>query len=134
MFRLGNGKDTICGEPGQGRCAAAGGAGEVRRRSAGGGCEVRVIKHECGHYEVYEIPYGKVYGWCPERLVFECGCGETHVSTGDEIACSCGAVYAGVPGSEDEPRHPWLRDYEEWRSEAGDLRHEYFVFVEESGG
>jgi hypothetical protein len=95
---------------------------------------VRVIEHERGHYEVREIPYGKVYGWRPERLVFECGCGETHVSAGAEIACSCGAVYAGGPGSEDEPCHPWLRDYEEWRSEAGDLRHEHFVFVEESRG
>jgi hypothetical protein len=30
--------------------------------------------------------------------------------------------------------HPWLEDYEEWRRErdARDLRHEYFVFVEES--
>lgn len=112
----------------------AGGAGEVRRRPAGGGCEVRVIEHERGHYEVREIPYAKVYGWRPERLVSECSCGETHVSTGAEIACSCGAVYAGVLGSEDEPHYPWLRDYEEWRSEAGDLRHEYFVFVAESGG
>jgi hypothetical protein len=29
---------------------------------------------------------------------------------------------------------PWLEDYEEWRRETGDLRHEYFVFVEERGG
>jgi hypothetical protein len=95
---------------------------------------VRVIEHERGHYEVREIFYGKAYGWRPERRVFECGCGETHVSMGAEIACSCGAVYAGVSGSEDEPRHLWLRDYDELRSEAGDLRHEYFVFVEESSG
>jgi hypothetical protein len=34
------------------------------------------------------------------------------------------------------PSIPWLEDYEEWRRErdARDLRHEYFVFVEESDG
>ena len=139
MFRWIAGRDTIYGKPGQERRAAAGGAGEVRHRPAGGGCEVRVIEHERGHYEVREVPYGKVYDWRPERLVFECHCGETYVWSGSEIACVCGAVYAGVPASEDgQPEEgfsrPWLEDYEEWRKEAGDLRHEYFVFVEESGG
>ena len=38
---------------------------------------MRVIEHEREHYEVREVPYGKVYSWCPERLVFECDCGET---------------------------------------------------------
>ena len=100
---------------------------------------MRVIEHERGHYEVREVLYGKVYGWRPERLVFECHCGERHVSSGFELACACGAVYASVPGSEggspeEGSSHPWLEDYEEWRREAGDLRHEYFVFVKENGG
>ena len=101
---------------------------------------MRVIEHERGHYEVREVPYGKVYDWRPERLVFECHCGETYVWSGFETACACGAVYAGVPASEDgQPEEgfsrPWLEDYKEWRREAGDLRHEYFVFVaQESGG
>ena len=100
---------------------------------------MQVIEHERGHYEVREVPYGKVYDWRPERLVFGCHCGETYVWSGSEIACACGAVYAGVPASEDgQPEegysHPWLEDYEEWRREAGDLWHEYFVFVEECGG
>ena len=100
---------------------------------------MRVIEHERGHYEVREVPYGKVYDWRPERLVFERHCGETYVWSGSEIACACGAVYAGVPATEDgQPEEgfslPWLEDYKEWRKEAGDLRHGYFVFVEESGG
>jgi hypothetical protein len=99
---------------------------------------VRVIEHQRGHYEVREVPYGKVYDWRPERLVFECECGETHVSSGSAIACACGAVY-DVPDPErgrpeEASSHPWLEDYEEWRRvrETNDLRHEYFVVVEES--
>jgi hypothetical protein len=72
---------------------------------------VRVIEHESGHYEVREVPYGKVYDWSPDRVVFQCDCGETHVSSGSAIVCSCGTVHTG---------------------DARDLRHEYFVFVEES--
>jgi len=59
-----------------------------------------VIEHERGYYEVREVPYGKVYDWRPERVVFECRCGEKHVLSGSEIACACGAAYAGDPGSE----------------------------------
>ena len=34
---------------------------------------------------------------------------------------------------DEDPPHPWLEDYEEWRRvrEKEGLRHEYFVFVEE---
>jgi hypothetical protein len=53
--------------------------------------------------------------------------------------CSCGTVHNDVSEEgqqEEESLHPWLEDYEEWRRErdARDLRHEYFVFVEESDG
>ncbi len=101
---------------------------------------MRVIEREPGHYEVREVPYGKVYDWRPERVIFECECGEMHVWSGDTIVCACGGtVHGGVPGEYEGERpderslHPWLEDYEEWRRvrEANDLRHEYFV-VEES--
>jgi hypothetical protein len=36
---------------------------------------MRVIAREPEHYEVHEVPYGKVYSWRPERIVFECDCG-----------------------------------------------------------
>ena len=99
---------------------------------------MRVIEHERGHYEVREVPYGKVYDWCPERLVFECDCGEMHVSSGSTITCSCGRVCGDVPEDrrpDEASLHPWLEDYEEWRRvrEEEGLRHEYFVFVKESG-
>jgi hypothetical protein len=100
---------------------------------------VRVIERESGHYEVREVPYGKVYGWCPQRVVFECDCGERHASSGSAIMCSCGAVHADVSeepeGGQPDERflRPWLEDYEEWRrvKEDRDVRHEYFVYVEE---
>jgi hypothetical protein len=138
MFRCAGERDTICGDPDRESSAVAGGAGAAHR-PPGGGCEVRVIDHQRGHYEVREVPYGKVYGWRPERLVFECDCGETHVTAGSAFACSCGMVYGDdqVDRLPDEaPLHPWLEDYEEWRRvrEREDLRHEYFAFVEERDG
>lgn len=100
---------------------------------------MRVIDHQRGHYEVREVPYGKVYGWRPERLVFECDCGQTHVFAGAAISCSCGLVYGD--GREERrldgaSLHPWLEDYEEWRRvrEKEGLRHEYFLFVQERDG
>jgi hypothetical protein len=97
---------------------------------------VRVIERESGHYEVREVPYGKVYDWRPDRIVFQCDCGETHVSTGSAIVCSCGTVHTDVSGEgrpEEESLHPWLEDYEEWRreKEARDLHREYFVVEED---
>jgi hypothetical protein len=136
MFRFIDVRDTVCGEPDRGPRPDVVGV-EAARRLARGGFEVRVIEHESGHYEVREVPYGKVYDWRPDRFVFECDCGETHVSSGSAIVCACGTVYADVSGGPEEGSlHPWLEDYEEWRRErdARDLRHEYFVFVEESDG
>jgi hypothetical protein len=100
---------------------------------------VRVIEHERGHYEVCEIPYGKVYGWRPERVVFECDCGKRPASSGSAIVCACGTVHADVAQEpegkrpDEETHHPWLEEYEEWRRvrEANGLRHEYFAFMED---
>lgn len=122
MFRYGCAGDTICGDP-----------GDEKRQPAGGGCGVRVVEHERGHYEVREVPYGKVYDWRPGRAVLKCGCGRSHVSSGSEVACPCGVVHAGVPERSGEaaeaPLRPWSEDYQEWRMvrEAWDLRREYFV-------
>jgi hypothetical protein len=98
---------------------------------------MRVIEHEREHYEVYEVPYGKVYSWRPERIVFECDCGETLAWTGSVTVCACGAVHTDVLREPKERRkdqrsyHPWVEDYEEWRreKEASNLQHEYFDFV-----
>jgi hypothetical protein len=103
------------------------------RRAAGGGCAMRVIARELEHYEVHEVPYGKVYSWRPERIVFECDCGETLVWEKPVTVCACGAAHTDVSPEERrmDQEHPWQEDYEEWRreKEANNLRHEYFDFV-----
>ena len=75
---------------------------------------MRVIAREREHYEVHDVPYGKVYSWRPERI-------------------ACGAVHTGVSREPEERRteHPWHEEYAEWRreKEANNLRHEYFDFV-----
>jgi hypothetical protein len=35
----------------------------------------KVIERIDARYEVQEVEFGKVYKWCPERVVIECGCG-----------------------------------------------------------
>ena len=136
MFRSGDVRDTVCGNPTMVDVRTRAAPKRLTER-ARGGFEVRVIEHESGHYEVRELPYGKVYDWRPDRVVLQCDCGETHVSFGTAIVCSCGTVHNDLSGGgqpEEGSLHPWLEDYEEWRRErdARDLRHEYFVFVEES--
>lgn len=98
---------------------------------------MRVIEREKEHYEVVEVPYGKVYSWRPERIIFECDCGETLEWAAPVTVCRCGARYTDVvrreePPADDETRHPWLQEYEEWRKVklANNLRHEYYGFLE----
>ena len=94
---------------------------------------MRVIEYEREHYEVHEVPYGKVYSWGPERIVFECDCGETHVWTRPVTVCACGAVHTGVSPEErrTDQEHPWLEEYKDWRKkkDANNLRNEYFDVV-----
>jgi hypothetical protein len=96
---------------------------------------MRVIEREHEHYEVVEVPYGKIYSWRPERVVFECDCGEVLSWTAPETVCPCGARYAEAPATESPPDdrtlHPWHEEYEEWRRMrlANNLRREYFDFV-----
>jgi hypothetical protein len=103
---------------------------------------MRVIAREPEHYEVHDVPYGKVYSWRPERIVFECDCGKTLVWRRPATACACGVLHTGVsrePGGgpkAEESHHPWIEEYEEWRREkqANNLQHEYFGFVEAASG
>jgi hypothetical protein len=104
---------------------------------------MRVIEREQAHYEVQEVPYGKVYSWRPERVLFECECGETLVWKGGSARCRCGATYEDFgkvvsrpPEGEEDVYHPWLKEYESWRKiklENG-LQHEYYGFVGEKNG
>lgn len=104
---------------------------------------MQVIERERGHYEVLEVPYGKVYHWCPERIVLACDCGKTLTWMGSTARCVCGASYSDVAEESGERPdgggvyHPWLEEYEEWRKQkkANELRHEYYGFVGiENGG
>ena len=116
---------------------------ERARRPAGGGCAMQVIaRDQREHCKVHEMPYGKIYSWRPERIVFRCDCGGTLVWRRPATACACGALHADVPrdaegGTTDgEHYHPWLEAYEEWRGEkdANNLPHEYFGFVGAASG
>src|SRR5437588_7784136 len=94
--------------------------------------EHRKTKHtkviECveGHYESEKVPFGRVYRWCAECVVAECGCGERMTLASSMTTCAgCGAdhtiiVQEWLPAAqreevEDEVLHPWrqARDCEE---------------------
>jgi len=82
-----------------------------------------ITEHLEGHYEFEEVPFGRVYRWCPESVVVECECGQrisltrTHLISDSANACDrCGAGL-GVDLQEeevvdhmlkdDEALHPW---------------------------
>lgn len=99
---------------------------------------MRVIERERGHYEIHNVPYGKVYSWCPDHVLFECECGERLTWTAPVTVCGCGASFTDVesPGLErrrtnEEAYRPWYEEYAKWRREklANNIRHEYFGFV-----
>ncbi len=57
---------------------------------------MKVIKLLEEHYEVQEVPFGRIYKWCPESVVVECDCGEstifkTSTLTSYVVPCECGA-------------------------------------------
>lgn len=103
---------------------------------------MRVIERRDRHYEVQEVPHGKVYSWRPEQVLFECDCGETLTWKNGRVECRCGSVYEGLGREKVQPReeegdyHPWIEEYEEWRKEkvANGLQHEYYGFVPDKGG
>lgn len=81
-----------------------------------------VVERTEGRYEVQDVEFGKVYKWCPERVVVECDCGERATLIGSETTCRCGADHAKVfrgestDSSEDEVIHPWR--YAGYREDA----------------
>jgi hypothetical protein len=83
---------------------------------------MKIVERIPAHYETEEVEdLGRVYRWCPERAVLECGaCGtkttfkRSNLMT-SIVACECGArSTAGVRAellvealAEDERIHPW---------------------------
>ena len=55
---------------------------------------VLILERVQAHYESRELPFGKVYEWCPAHVALECDCGEkvTLSATSTTTTCSrCGA-------------------------------------------
>ena len=74
----------------------------------------KVIERVEAHYEVQDVEMGKVYKWCPERMVVECTCGEEPALSALRTTCGeCGADHAPFVGDllnarpEDKGVHPW---------------------------
>ena len=79
-----------------------------------------------GHYEVEEVPFGKVYRWVPGHTLVECNdCGQPLIVDATATACpECGTDFAAVarelegrPLREDEAYYPEHQAYEEWLRE-----------------
>jgi len=86
--------------------------------------EAKVIERLEGHYEAQEVPFGRVYKWCPGGVVLECDCGEELILTSSKATCHrCGTdhitnvVLEQLPAGQlgDEPLHPcrYARDRED---------------------
>lgn len=85
-----------------------------------------IVERIKGHYDVQEVEFGKVYRWCPERIIAECRCGEkTSLTASSTATCrQCGTDLAVVfrekptaGRSGDEIIHPWR--YAGHRESAG---------------
>jgi hypothetical protein len=50
---------------------------------------VVMVERAKGHYEVQDVEFGRVYRWCPERVVAECGCGERTSLTASSSTTNC---------------------------------------------
>ena len=82
---------------------------------------MQVIEHLEEHYEVQEVPFGRVYKWCPKSAVVECDCGESTIKISTLISsvvfCHCGADYTADIQEEWQRQQPevlgqTLEDYE----------------------
>ena len=75
----------------------------------------KVIERLQAHYEIQDVAMGKVYRWCPERILVECDCGETPTLTASASICGkCGEDYALLiqevldsHPEEDKLEYPW---------------------------
>ena len=83
---------------------------------------MRIVERIPEHYETQEVEdFGRVYRWCPEQVVLECGACGTRMTLkrsnliASLVSCGCGArcsarvreeLRAEKP-AEDEQIHPW---------------------------
>lgn len=75
---------------------------------------MRMKEAEEAHYEVTEVPFGRVYSWRPASIKIECDCGGSCVLTAAKTHCCCGADYSAwvrreikIWRSKGQCSHPW---------------------------
>src|ERR671912_159290 len=57
----------------------------------------KVIERVRARYEVEDVEMGKVYRWCPARVVLECTCGEELTLSAFKTTCpGCGADHGAI--------------------------------------
>ncbi len=89
---------------------------------------MKIIERIPARYEVQEVEdFGRVYRWCPEQVVLECGACGTRITSRRSnlitsiVTCKCGARGTASVWekllieqlAEDERTHPWRY----WHSE-----------------
>ena len=84
---------------------------------------MQVIERLEEHYELQEVPFGRIYKWCPECIEVECDCGERlafklSTFTGFWAVCECGAdltadIQEELQGHQPEVQGQMLEDYDE---------------------
>ncbi len=57
---------------------------------------MQIIERIPEHYDTQETEFGRIYRWCPERVVVECKCGKRNTLSRSGLikaksACECGA-------------------------------------------
>ena len=83
----------------------------------------RLIERYEAHYEMHEVPFGRIYHWYPTHIIIECDCGENlRFDTISTITtCQCGADHSDIVRDiqeqegrlRDQVTHPWLYDAQE---------------------
>jgi hypothetical protein len=97
----------------------------VEKGKGEAGPVAKVIESAQARYEVQDVEWGKVYKWCPERIVVECGCGEKLYLNSSITSCKeCSTEHVLAVREElselrksDLTLHPWR--YSEDREDAG---------------
>ncbi len=85
---------------------------------------MRVVERIAEHYDAQEVEFGRVYRWCPERVVVECDCGKRTAFEKSALidsvkVCECGADHTAVVREwlavrrKEEVARPWRYYYSE---------------------
>jgi hypothetical protein len=81
----------------------------------------RIIERIQAHYDIVEVPFGRIYHWHQAHVSLECDCGEKLTFCGSSAITTCircGAPYGTLVNDihyreehlDDEEVHPWYYD------------------------